>query len=235
MHRILIKISFGLFLFPLLCSCTNSTETPCRHIRAGRITSQQGHSVVIYPKKQDRSLPNYSWPTPQQRVITGYSFHCHGSLISIETEKGTLYDCDGLNHSLCKIFPIHSRIIDITRLLNTLNTISIIEGFCCHKHFRFLKASGEMLSTKHLHGNAALLFTDKELSIDTLSSLLRSLYKKKRIYPCSIDFITSEKSLGNEEFLITLLRKDKGTYLAIEMLYDLEKNQPIETPPSPLS
>ncbi|SYX08651.1 hypothetical protein C834K_0173 [Chlamydia poikilotherma] len=235
MHRILIKTSLGFFLFPLICSCTNSTETPHRHIRAGRITSQQGHSVVIYPESRENPLPKYSWPTPQRRVITRYSFHCHGSLISIETENGTLYDCDGLNHSLCKIFPIHSRIIDITRLLNTHNTISIVEGFCCHKHFRFLKASGETLSIKHLNGNAALLFTDKKLSMDSLSSLLRSLYKKKNTYPCSIDFITTETTLQNEEFLITLTRKDKGTYLAIEMLYDLEKGQPIETPPSPLS
>ncbi|WP_375793631.1 hypothetical protein O1W69_00675 [Chlamydia sp. 12-01] len=235
MHRILIKISFGLFLFPLLCSCTGTTEAPRRHIRAGRITSQQGHSVVIYPERKENLLPKYSWSTPQQPVITAYSFHCHGSLISIETEKGTLYDCDGLNHSLCQNFPIHPRIIDITRLLNTHYRFSIIEGFCCHKHFRFLKASGKVLSTKHLNGDAALLFTEKEFSLDTLCSLLRPLYRKKCAYPCSVDFITTETTLKNEEFLITLIRKDDGVYLVIEMLYDLERAQPIVASSSSLS
>ncbi|AAP04911.1 hypothetical protein [Chlamydia caviae] len=235
MHRILIKVSFGLCVFPLLCSCADTTKTPRRHIHAGRITSQQGHSVVIYPERQENPLPKYSWPTPQRPVITKYSFHCHGSLTSIETEKGTIYDCDGLNHSLYKTFPIHSRIIAITRLIHAHSTLSIIEGFCCHKHVRFLKASGKNLSNKHLEGNAALLFSDKELSVETLRSILHPLYKKKCLYPCSIEFITTETTLSNEEFIITLIRENKGTYLAIEMLYDLENAQPVRVPPSPLS
>lgn len=235
MLRILIKISFGLLLFPLICACSPATKTSHRHIRAGRITSQQGHSVIIYPEIQDSPLPKYHWPTPQQAVITAYSFHCHGSLGAKETEQETLYDCDGLNHSLCKKFSIHPRIIDITRLLHKQYPLSIVEGFCCHKHFRFLTASGKSLSTKHLSGNAALLFTEKDIHLETLSSILSPLYKKKSIYPCSIDFTTTKTTVGNEEFLITLIPKDTGNYLSIEMLYDLETTRPIEVPPSSLT
>lgn len=155
--------------------------------------------------------------------------------MSRETEMGTLYDCDGLNHSLCKHFSIHPRIIDITRLLHNLCPLSIVEGFCCHKHFRFLKASGQLLSTKHLSGDAAILFTEEEPSIQILCSRLSSLYKKKSAYPCSTVFIMGETTLRNEEFLLTLVKKDGGTYLSIEMLYDIEKAQPIVVPLSSLS
>ncbi|SFV97826.1 hypothetical protein [Chlamydia abortus] len=233
MLRILIKISFGLLLFPLVCACSKATETAHRHIRAGRITSQHGHSVIIYPEIQDSPLPQYPWPTPQQSVITAYSFHCRGSLSAKKTEQETLYDCDGLHHSLCKKFSIHPRIIDITRLLHKEYPLSIVEGFCCYKHFRFLTASGESLSTKHLSGNAALLFTEKAIRLETLRSIFSPLYKKQSIYPCSIDFTTTQTTIGNEEFRITLIPKDTGNYLSIEMLYDLETLRPIEVPPSP--
>ncbi|WP_348664152.1 hypothetical protein [Chlamydia vaughanii] len=230
---ILINISFRLILLFILCGCS-TTPQKRRAIHAGRVTSQQGCSVILYPQDQPCSPPEYHWLTPKQSVITSYSFHCRGTTSLLNTEEDTIYDCDGFNHSLFKNFSVHPRIIDITRVLHKQYTVEILEGFCCYKHFRFLKAGGKSISPKHLIGSAVLLSTSQNLSMEILSSLLQSLYKKKQTYPFPKEFLFTETTVSNGEFLITATKEEGNTLLSIEMLYDLETSQPINEPSSPL-
>lgn len=224
---------FLLLLVCVLCGCSSSSTT--RNIHSGRITSQQGYSVILYPHEKNVPLPNYLWPTPRKPIITQYSFYCRGASLSLETETDVLYDCDGFSHSLHKKFPSYQRLVDIIRILNKHYTLVIREGFCCRKHFHFLQALGKTLSTKHLQGTAVLIWMYETPSLNTLNKLLRSLYKKNQTYPIVTEFSTTDTTLSNEEFLITITTETLGTCLSIELLYDLETSQKIMTPPPNLN
>lgn len=219
----LMRKLFLFLLFCVFCGCSSSSTT--QNVHSGRITSQQGFPVILYPQEKACPPPAYCWPTPQKPIITEYSFHCQGASLSLETADDTLYDCDGFAHSLYNNFPIYPRLIEITRVLNYHFPLSIREGFCCQKHFRFLQASGKSLSPKHLQGAAVLIWTAETLSFDTLRPSLASLYKKNIVYPIPTEFSIAGTTLYNGEFSITLTPDSLGTWIAIELLYDLETSR----------
>ncbi|AQT77930.1 hypothetical protein [Chlamydia gallinacea] len=214
-----------LLLLYILCGCSSSSTT--RNIHSGRITSQQGYPVILYPQEKECPSPQYPWPSLKKPIITTYSFYCRGTSQFLETETDILYDCDGFTHSLCKNFPFHPRLIDITRVLNKQYSLSIREGFCCQKHLNFLQALGIALPKKHLQGNAVRIWISETPSVEELNRALLSLYKKTSTYPMTIEFSTTNTTLSNGEFFITLTPENLGTLLSIELLYDIETSQKI--------
>lgn len=216
-----------LLLLCVLYGCSSSSTT--RNIHSGRITSQQGYPVILYPQEKECLPPQYPWSSPQKPIITAYFFYCRGASQFLETETDILYDCDGFTHSLCKNFPFHTRLIDITRVLNKQYSLTVREGFCCQKHLNFLQASGVTLPKKHLQGTAVLIWISETPSTDVLSRVLLSLYKKNSTYPMTIEFSTTDTTLSNGEFFITLTPENVGTLLSIELLYDIETSQKVSS------
>lgn len=214
----------------LLVGCSRSSPP----VHPVRITAQKGHSVILYPQEEPSPPPCYPWLTPKLPVISPYSFYCHGTSLLLATDQVTLYDCNGLTHSVSQNFSIYPRLITITRLLHTQYPLTIREGFCCPKHFLFLRASGEHISTRHLKGAAAILYSAQEIPLTAIKHLLAPLYEKKKEYPFSTEIKIHAATVGNGEFLITCLPQQEGTLLHLDLLYDIESSQPIHLPPSPM-
>ncbi|WP_100934552.1 hypothetical protein [Candidatus Chlamydia corallus] len=211
----------------LLASCSLSKHRCVRFVTAERITSQKDCPVVLYPKSEPIAPPLYDWLSPNKHVLTAYSFYCRGEEGFLSTPEGILYDCQGLHHSIIKeeFRYIHPRLIEVVRLLQQHHPkVSIIEGFCCRKHFRFLEASGVFLSQLHLQGTAALLILDPPLSVENILAIIKKLYTKKSD-PSLTNFIVTEATLSNSELRLT--RKDLGlhTQITLEILNSLQKDE----------
>lgn len=201
------------FLLCLCCLTLPSCTKKSRVFLPERITRQHEHSVVIFPQEYELPLPSYAWDTPSSPVITTYSFCCKGNAAYIETPNGEFYDCRGLDHSMLTSFPIHPKLILLSRALATYFPLTIVEGYCCKKHLLFLQESGHHISTRHQEGLAALLFLPTLLTIEQASVLLSKALPKEPPFTPS-----SPNQMKNSICQITLHPLPGGTEVSIEIL-----------------
>ncbi|SPN73702.1 hypothetical protein C10C_0541 [Chlamydia serpentis] len=194
-----------------------------RYVIAERITSQKDCPVILYPKNYLIQPPLYNWQSPNKPAITAHSFHCRGQGGSLSTPEGILYDCEGLRHSITQEVSryIHPKLIEMVRLLQQDHPkLTIIEAFCCSKHFRFLEASGIFLSQGHLQGTRVLLNLNPPLPTEEILQIPNKLYKKKSD-PHLTQFTITESTMSNQEVLLTWKSHDSHTEISLEILHHL--------------
>ncbi|WP_201456643.1 hypothetical protein [Chlamydia sp. 17-3921] len=212
---IVLKIIFWICIVLCLSGCFNDNYFPGETL-AERVISQKGCPVLLHPPQQNIAPPSYSWHSPSNSVITSYSFLCRGQSSSIDSLKGSIYDCDGLNHSLTNesFKEIHPKLIEISRLLQkSYSELSVLEGFCCARHFQFLEASGKLISPKNLLGKAAILAIPGHLSIESISNVLKNLFPTP-----AKTFQISDTILECLEYRLTLYTEQNQTKILIEIL-----------------
>ncbi|ACZ33559.1 conserved hypothetical protein [Chlamydia pneumoniae LPCoLN] len=215
----------------LLTSCSFSKNSRTCFVTPERITSQKDCPVLLHPKSTTISPPLYDWISPNREVITAYSFYCRGQGNSIITPEGVLYDCDGLHHSITKeeFRYIHPRLIEVVRLLQQDHPkVSIIEAFCCPKHFHFLEASGISLSQLHLEGTAATFALDPPLPMEKLLATIKKLYTKNSD-PSLTNFIVTEATLTNPELRLTQQDLGSHTEITVEILDNLQNKEALSS------
>ncbi|AEB41461.1 hypothetical protein [Chlamydia pecorum] len=208
----LLKTIFCLSFLPLLSSCSSKNSSSCETL-AERIFSQKGCPVLLHPPQEKRSPPCYPWHPYPNPVLTRYAFLCQGREACIETPEGILYDCNGFNHSLKeeRFKTIHPKLIELSRKLQqSYPRLSIVEGLCCQKHFRFLQASKKSPSEKHLSGHAALITIPEELSLEDLCKALKAKHPIRDLRDPSI--------LEISEARLSLYREGDTSSLLIEIL-----------------
>lgn len=198
-----------LYQVPFLLTLTSCTKSKPYSYTLDHIVSHHHHPVILYPTNENNPLPTYSWPTPTTPIISPYSFHCQGSSSPLTCPLGEIYDCDGLRHSISKGFPIHPTIIALTRILNRHFPLSILEGYCCAKHLRFLEYSGQHRSKKHLTGEAAILVLRGTISPGEIATILNTHTQEKlSIY---------SDQLVTEGWAIFFNYRDQQTLLTLEV------------------